>query len=304
MTFDRTRLRYALAVLWLLDAALQFQPFMFSHQFATDVLRPSAAGQPAIVAGPVREAADLVAGHPALANTTFAVIQLLIAIGLVFRRTATAAIVASVIWSVAVWWLGEGLGGLLSGHAMLLTGAPGAVILYALLAISARPRPQPDGGDAPINVSLLLGVWAGVWLLGALFQLLPGQNNGALIAAAIRDSADGAPHWLSQFDNAFANRLPTGTPIALALAAVQALIGLGALVQGYARLAALVSGAALATAFWFVGQALGEIVTGQATDPNAAPLIVLLAICLIANYEPAHVSPRLSRRPGPVRTVH
>ena len=42
----RRRLQIALGLLWLLDAALQFQPYMFSRAFATDVLAASAAGSP------------------------------------------------------------------------------------------------------------------------------------------------------------------------------------------------------------------------------------------------------------------
>jgi hypothetical protein len=36
------RLQVALGLIWLLDAALQYQPFMFGRGFATDVVLPSA----------------------------------------------------------------------------------------------------------------------------------------------------------------------------------------------------------------------------------------------------------------------
>lgn len=51
MDARRRRLQIALAVLWLLDAALQYQPFMFSREFATQVLAPTAEGNPAPVGG-------------------------------------------------------------------------------------------------------------------------------------------------------------------------------------------------------------------------------------------------------------
>jgi hypothetical protein len=44
-----------------------------------------------------------------------------------------------IVWSVAVWWFGAGLGGVLTGGANPLTGAPGAVILYALAAVLLWP---------------------------------------------------------------------------------------------------------------------------------------------------------------------
>jgi hypothetical protein len=44
-----------------------------------------------------------------------------------------------------VWWLGEGLGGLLAGTASPVNGAPGAVLLCALLALLL----WPSGRDLP-----------------------------------------------------------------------------------------------------------------------------------------------------------
>ena len=57
--------------------------------------------------------------------------------------TVKVALAASVPWSLAVWWLGEGLGGLLAPGASFVTGAPGAVILYAVLAAASSPALAP-----------------------------------------------------------------------------------------------------------------------------------------------------------------
>src|SRR6185437_5045899 len=111
----------------------QFQPYMFSRQFITGTIEPAADGNPWPVARPILWAAHLAAGHLALANAAFAFIQLLIAVGLFYRSTVKAALLTSIVWSVIVWWLGEGFGGLLTG-ASPLTGLPGAMILYALVA--------------------------------------------------------------------------------------------------------------------------------------------------------------------------
>ena len=55
-----------------------------------------------------------------------------------FRRTARAALAGTIAWGLAVWWLGEGLGGILgSATSSPLTGAPGAAVLYALLVLLA-----------------------------------------------------------------------------------------------------------------------------------------------------------------------
>jgi uncharacterized membrane protein len=47
------------------------------------------------------------------------------------------------------------------------------------------------------------------------------------------------------------------------------------------RSAALWLGVALSLAYWLLGQSLGGITTTQATDPNAGPLFVLLALALL-----------------------
>ncbi len=46
---DRRRiLQIVLGVIWLVDAALQFQPYMFTRSFVTGVLEPSAQGRAGI----------------------------------------------------------------------------------------------------------------------------------------------------------------------------------------------------------------------------------------------------------------
>jgi len=91
----RRGLQIALGLIWLLDAALQYQPYMFTRAFARDVLAPGAEGSPAVVHGPVSWSAGLVAAHPVIWNTLFATIQLLLAVGLLWRPTVRAALAAS-----------------------------------------------------------------------------------------------------------------------------------------------------------------------------------------------------------------
>ena len=140
----RRRLQITLGVLWLLDAALQYQPYMFTRAFATQTLAPTAQGNPAPIAGSITWAAGLVADHPVATNAVFATAQLLLALGFFWRPTVKTALAASLVWSLAVWWLGEGFGGVLTGDANPLTGAPGAVILYALAAVLLWPRADHD----------------------------------------------------------------------------------------------------------------------------------------------------------------
>ena len=130
----RRALQLVLAGIWLLDGVLQYQPAMYTKAFGQS-LAAVAAGNPAIIARPITWQAGLVEHHLVLLNTAYATIQLLIGLGIAIRPTARLALAASIAWSVAVWWFGEGLGGVLSGGASPLNGAPGAVIIYALLAV-------------------------------------------------------------------------------------------------------------------------------------------------------------------------
>ena len=135
----RRGIQIALGVLWLADGALQLQPVMFGRGFVNQILMPAYMGSPSGVTAPALAFDRLVLHAPAAWNAAFAVTQLLIGAALLWRPTVRAALAASIAWALAVWWFGEGLGGVLSGTASPLTGAPGAVILYALLAVLAWP---------------------------------------------------------------------------------------------------------------------------------------------------------------------
>lgn len=292
MTTSR-RLQVGLGLLWLLDAALQCQPFMFTGGFADEVLRASGDGQPAVVAAPAHAVAALVAHAPALFNSGFAAVQLMLGVALLIPRTVRVGLAGSVVWGVSIWLFGEGLGGLTSGHLSLLTGAPGAAALYAVIAVAAWPR-----RDAPAGMRrLAVRSWVTLWVLGAVAQLLPGQNSGAAIASAIVDAAADAPGWLHAPLSTFAAGIPSGVAVAVALALVQLLVGVVAVVPGPARRIAVSVGLLLTVMFFVAGQSLGEITTGRATDPNTAPLVALLALAT-AGVTRVTVRPRAHPHPS------
>jgi len=208
-------------------------------------------------------------------DVPFAAIQLLIGLGLLVPRTARLALAASLPWALGVWFFGEALSGLASGHASLLTGAPGSVLLYGVLALAAWPRSDPSH-EAPARWLPL--AWAVLWVGGAIFQALPGQNTGTAVAGAINS---GAPGWPGRLDASVAGWTTRhGTLVVVALVVAEALIGLGALYRK-SRGPAVAAGFLLALAIWVVGQDLGLLYTGQATDPNTAPIIALMAIAIL-----------------------
>jgi hypothetical protein len=275
----RRGVQIGLGVLWLLDGALQLQPFMFTTDFARQVLAPAAQGQPQWVAGPIDFFAGVIAAHPAPLNTGFALVQVALGIGFLIPRLVRPAIVASLFWSAGVW-VSEGLGGLPTGHASLVTGAPGAVLLYAVLALAAWPCTDEHDSPQTQIPGWFPAAWATLWIGGAVLQLLPGQAG----AAALRDqiaSTDGAPGWLADLHaGAWAALSHSGEVPFITLVVLMALVGLAALAGPPWRTAAAAAGALAAATFWVLGQNIGQLYSGQATDPNTGPLIILMALAL------------------------
>jgi hypothetical protein len=272
----RRGLQVTLGLIWLLDGGLQFQPFMLRTSFARDVIAPLGDGQPHFVAGPIYWAASLIAAHPVAWDVPFATVQVLIGLGLLVPRTAKLALAASLPWTLAVWYFGEGLSGLAGGHTSLLTGAPGAVVLYGLLALAAWPRRDPRH-EAPARWLPL--AWAVLWVGGAIFQALPGQNTGPAVAGTIL----GGPGRLRRLDASIA-RWTThhGIFVVVALVVIEALIGLAAL-HRRSRGVAVATGFVLALAIWVVAQDIGQLYTGQATDPNSGLIIAVFAIAVLGS---------------------
>ena len=273
----RRHLQIALGLVWLLDGALQLQPFMLRTSFARQIIDPTAAGQPHFVSGPIHWAANLIAAHPVAWDVPFAAIQLLIGLGLLVPRTARVSLAVSVAWALGVWYFGEGLSGLASGHTSLLTGGPGAALLYGVLAVAAwSSRASSDRRPA----HWLPLVWAVVWVGGAIFQALPGQNSGADVASAI---PSGAPGWLGRLDASVAGwTTHHGTFVVVALVVAEALIGLGTL-HWRSRVPAVAAGVVLALAIWVVAQDVGQLYSGQATDPNTALIIAILGVAILGS---------------------
>ncbi len=280
MRVTRRALQLSLAALWLLDGALQCQPFMFSKDFARSALAPAGAGQAALIRVPVHWASSLVVAHPALTNSFFAGFQLLLAVALLWRRSVRFALAGSVVWGVSIWWLGEGLGGTFSGDT-LLTGAPGAALLYAVVALLAWPASEEAGGSSAAPPRWALGAWASVWAVGVVTQLTSGNDTGVMQRSMLRDMASDAPGWIARLDNWLAGRT-ISTGYVGALVAIELLIVIWVFIPGPARTISVTAGIVLSLAAWVVVQGLGDLTTGQATDPNTGPLLVLLGLAAYA----------------------
>jgi hypothetical protein len=279
----RRGLQIALGVAWLLDAALQYQPYMFGKGFITQVLAPATMGNPALVASPALAAARLIGHDVAAWNALFATTQLALAAGLLWRRTARGALAATIAWSLGVWWLGEGLGGLLTGTATPLTGAPGAAVLYALLAVLAWPARPGSHPGTPVVEASPLGrkgarlAWLTLWGSSAYLVLQAASRSPRALQDLLSGLAGAEPGWIASADRAAAEAAGShGTVITAAIAVVFVLVGAGVLSRVTTR-PALTLALVVAVVIWVAGENFGGIFTGQGTDPNTGPLLILLA---------------------------
>ncbi len=274
---SRRTLQTVLGLIWLLDGALQFQSFMYSKGFI-QMLTQMISGQPPWLASSMHWAAHLAQQNLTVFNTLFALTQVLIGLGLLYRRTVKPTLAVSFGWALIVWWFGEAFGMLFMNMASPLTGAPGAVLLYAIIGLIVWPNDRPGG---LIGVRAARTVWAVLWLAMGWLWLL-GANSST---NAIHDAINAAPSgmsWLSTVQNAAASAAKgNGLVIAIVLAFVSAAIAVAVAINWRPK-RFLVLAIVLNLAYWVLGQGFGGIFQGGATDPNAGPLFVLLALALYA----------------------
>ena len=281
----RRGLQLCLGLAWLLDAALQYQPVMFRPSFVTMIIEPAAAGNPPFVTAPVNWASNLMLHQVAVFNAAFATVQLLIAVGLFIRRTVRPALALSIVWALSVWWFGESFGGILTGSSPLI-GVPGAVVLYALIAVLVWPSaPKPASRltsvatTGPAGTAAAKAAWLALWGSFVHYLLLP-ANRAPDAISHLLSRTDGQPGWIAAIMSGLGGAADhRGVEISVALAILCAGTALGVLAEPAIR-PTLVCAAGLGVLFW-LAEGLGGVFTGQGTDPNTGPLLIVLAACYL-----------------------
>ena len=294
----RRALQLGLAAVWLLDGVLQYQSWMFTKAFG-QLLAGAASGNPAVIARPITWDAHLVEHYPVLLNAVFATIQLLLGLGIAWRPTVRVALGASIAWSLAVWWLGEGLGGVLATPDSAVAGGPGAVILYALLAVLLWPASRPSPSTPPFVAARAVGRPGGPGPVAGVVG-----EHGRAPAAAGQPCPAGhprrhhrhgrrEPQWLAALVNGTGSLTAhRGLAFSIGLAVVFGLLAVGVYLPAPAVRVTVAAAMAAGLLIWIPGQALGGILAGGMTDPNSGPLLVLIAL--------AYWRPR--QAPGPAPT--
>jgi hypothetical protein len=164
-------------------------------------------------------------------------------------------------------------------------GAPGAVIIYAIIGLLVWPTSRETGRSpaarGPLGDRGGLYFWSGLWLLCAGLWLVNVNRTKEATHEMIKGMAEASPHWLAKFQNSVGNHTHGhGTTIAIVLAIISAAVALGVW-WAPLRWPALIVGIVVSLAYWVFGQSLGgPFWAGNATDVNAGPLFVLLAVAL------------------------
>jgi hypothetical protein len=276
------RAQTVLGLLWLLDGGLQFQSFMYSRGFLQSLLS-GAAGQPGWLHDSITWGVHLANGNLAVFNTLFALVQVLLGVGFLYRPLVRPAIAASLVWVLIVWWFGEAFGMLFMNMAQPLTGAPGGVLMYGLIGLLVWPGQGP-GGLLGIRGAKIL--WAALWAVMAWLWLLAASSSANATKSMLTSVPSGI-HALDSLQGSLARASAGhGLVIALVLAAVSAAIGIAVAADWHPR-GFLITAIVLNVVYWVIPQGLGGIFAGGATDPNSGPLFVLLACVMFGIVTPA-----------------
>jgi hypothetical protein len=276
----------ALGLVWLLDGLFQFKSFMFTHAIVTEVFEPAIHGQPSFIGDPMRTFAHFYGRDLTLWNSLSGEIQVAIGLALICsRRLVKPALTVSFGWALVVWWFGEGFGGLSSNTLPSpLMGAPGAVIVYAVVGLLVWPTDRHEGRSpaalGPFGDRGGLCFWSGLWVMSAGLWLANVNRAKEATHDMISEMAEASPRWLAKIQDSLAKHtVGHGSTIAIVLAIVSLAVAVG--VWTPLRWPVLATGIVLSLAYWLYGQSLGGPFWVQsATDVNTGPLFVLLAVAL------------------------
>ena len=254
-----------LGSIWLLDGLMQFKPLMLTQNFVTSVIWPNTWYQPMDIAYPIYSAGKIILSNVAVFDIIFGSIQVAIGLLLIIGKYTRAVIIFSVIWSVAVWWIGEGFGSLFTGQASLLTGAPGAVILYALVGIILYPAGNHE--KAEITSRKVAGYALGfLFILGFVLQMQPYYFMSRNV------TWDLSVNWfvgISAFQSLVFD---------IFIAGMFLYTGIGFIIFRNGKNLFSYISIVLSIFIWIPGEMFGQIYTALGTDPNSGVILLLLSV--------------------------
>jgi hypothetical protein len=299
----KRKMLWGIAILWLIDAGLQAQPQMFTVDFVSNIMKPSIAINPSFMESLSNWTLGWISPHIAELNWVFTCVQFFIAItllvGLLRHHPSLirVGLLVSIGWGLSVWVFGEGTSGVFTGNGTLLTGAPGSVLLYVLIAVFyLLPN---NWWQLSSRFCLPRDALAIIFLYGALAQVLtPGFWGSQGIAVLVEGQAAMAPSWM----------LSTLEPV-VTLAHADPILWNGLYSVSLFAVAGLMFGRKPKTIgfvllgivlliMWYWGQAIGGVFSGMGTDPNTPPLFALMAIPAWVQWRTRRHMPRPTLETG------
>lgn len=256
---------------------------MYSREFIPETIEPMLSMQPAWLAHSIHWAGHLAGSNLAVWNTLFALIQCAIGLGLLYRPTVKPALALSFGWTLMVWWFGEGFGMLFMNTGSPFNGAPGAILLYAVVGLLVWPTSSRDSHSAaasgPLGERGGLAAWSAVWGCSALLWLEVLMRPVYSISGSLIEASGDSMPWLSSLQRSLSTTLQgDGKSIAAILLGISLALAIGIWTRW--RREVLATGILVSLVYWLLGQSLGGLTTGSATDPNIGPLFVLLALAV------------------------
>lgn len=282
-------LRRTLGTFWIIDGLAKFQPGLIDRGEEAYFFAMSAMSAPGPSKLLILHFMHMFLSHPELWWALGAT-EVSIGAALLSEKMPRIALSISVVWALGVWIIGQGSGGVTEGVASIATGYPGSALLYLVTSLVLWPRrtqilrpvisPSTVASEGLLRRFGTATAWAVLWLGAAAFQLVPQVGPNSLDATIYLNSREGpsvlrsmdfwALRWVSY------GRIQLLTVVIAASAVLVALLVFADLLPRIA----LALGVSLAAVGWVIGQNLGGIFTGSATDIGSGPIWILLALTL------------------------
>ncbi|PWI57398.1 redoxin domain-containing protein [Sulfoacidibacillus thermotolerans] len=288
--FQRRRLlRIGLGALWIIDGLLQAQPDM-SSEFIPNIVNPMVSAQPPFLNHLLEPLVVLWSQSPIQYDLLAIWIQVGIGMLLIFGGNSLLTRIGlwlSLGWGLAVWIVGEGFGGVFSGGATWLAGAPGSVLFYMVGAAFLLLSEQAwKAGRVATYLRFTMVV---LWLWAAFAQALPASGfwTGQGLSSTTLSMAEmPQPSFLASLLYGVAHIL-NAYPVFFNATFVIWMATLGFLWLWQARLRIVVPLTLVWVLLtWVIGQDFG-VLGGLGTDPNSSPVVALLVVAGAARVEKA-----------------
>src|SRR5262249_30473380 len=126
----------------------------------------------------------------------------------------------------------------------------------------------------PLGAKVPKLAWLALWASSACYLLLAANRAPQAVSQIFADMATGQAGWVKLIENSLATVTSNhGLAVSILLAVLCATAGLAIFTDRLTRPVLLLA-CLLGLLFW-VAEGFGDLTTGQATDPNSGPLLVL-----------------------------